>query len=207
MSEAADRKHDGQAPLGRAGQPPRCARPRRQISACRSLIVGAADRCSPSPRSTSAATSASSSTRMRSTRRAERMRVEAARYAGEDNKGQKFPIVADRAVQQSSNVPIVDIEGMRARLTGARAAGDRRAAAAAMTLSRQMVAVDGPVRVVGPDGYRLADARRDGRPRQRARCAAAGRSAGTCSSASSRPGRLQRRSRRAHSQCSMAGRA
>jgi lipopolysaccharide export system protein LptC len=33
------------------------------------------------------------------------MRVEQARYVGEDNKGQKFQIVADRAVQQSSNVP------------------------------------------------------------------------------------------------------
>ena len=37
----------------------------------------------------------------------ERMRVEQARYVGEDNKGQKFEIVADRAVQQSSNVPVV----------------------------------------------------------------------------------------------------
>ena len=50
----------------------------------------------------------------------ERMRVEQARYVGEDNKGQKFVIVADRAVQQSSNVPVVTIEGMRARLDLAR---------------------------------------------------------------------------------------
>ena len=48
------------------------------------------------------------------------MRVEQARYTGEDNKGQKFLIVADRAVQQSSNVPVVTIEGMRARLDLAR---------------------------------------------------------------------------------------
>ena len=39
-----------------------------------------------------------------------------ARYVGEDNKGQKFVIVADRAVQPTSNVPIVAIEGMRAQL-------------------------------------------------------------------------------------------
>src|SRR3990170_1709026 len=46
----------------------------------------------------------------------ERMRVEAARYVGEDNRGQKFAISADRAVQRSSDTPIVDLEGMLARL-------------------------------------------------------------------------------------------
>src|SRR5687767_3779571 len=39
----------------------------------------------------------------------ERMRVEAARYVGKDNRGQKFAITANRAVQPSSDVPIVDI--------------------------------------------------------------------------------------------------
>ena len=58
----------------------------------------------------------------------ERMRVEQARYVGEDNKGQKFEIVADRAVQQSSNVPIVMIEGMRARLDLARGPAQHRRA-------------------------------------------------------------------------------
>ena len=37
----------------------------------------------------------------------ERMRVEAARYVGEDNRGQKFSIEAASAVQRSSDVPIV----------------------------------------------------------------------------------------------------
>src|SRR5689334_20575733 len=45
----------------------------------------------------------------------ERMRVEKARYVGEDNRGQKFQIVANRAVQRSSEQPIVDIQGMLAR--------------------------------------------------------------------------------------------
>ena len=58
----------------------------------------------------------------------ERMRVEQARYVGEDNKGQKFEIVADRAVQQSSNVPVVMIEGMRARLSLARGPARHRRA-------------------------------------------------------------------------------
>jgi len=85
----------------------------------------------------------------------ERMRVEAARYVGTDNKGQKFEITAQRAIQRSSDVPIVDIEGMFARLGLAQgplviAAGNGR-----YDLDRQKVDVSGPVRVVGPDGYRL----------------------------------------------------
>ena len=58
----------------------------------------------------------------------ERMRVEQARYVGEDNKGQKFVIVADHAVQQSSNVPVVDDRGdPRPAQPGPGPARDRRA--------------------------------------------------------------------------------
>src|SRR3954463_16608620 len=46
----------------------------------------------------------------------ERMRVETARYVGADNKGQKFSITAQSAIQRTSDVPIVDIEGMFAQL-------------------------------------------------------------------------------------------
>jgi len=86
----------------------------------------------------------------------ERMRVEQARYVGEDNKGQKFEIVADRAVQQSSNVPIVMIEGMRARLSLARGPLSIAALKGRYDLEQEEMLVDGPVRVAGPDGYRLA---------------------------------------------------
>ena len=86
----------------------------------------------------------------------ERMRVERARYTGEDNKGQRFLIVADRAVQQSSNVPVVTIEGMRARLDLARGPLSIAAIRGRYDLEQELVAVDGPIRIVGPDGYRLA---------------------------------------------------
>ena len=46
----------------------------------------------------------------------ERMRIEAARYQGKDDKGQPFTIRAQRAVQPTSDQPIVDIRGMFARL-------------------------------------------------------------------------------------------
>ena len=85
----------------------------------------------------------------------ERMRVEQARYVGEDNKGQKFEIVADRAVQQSSNVPVVMIEGMRARLNLSRGPLSIIALKGRYDLEGEEVSVDGPVRVVGPDGYNL----------------------------------------------------
>src|SRR5690348_14353904 len=47
----------------------------------------------------------------------ERMRVESARYTGTDDKGQQFVMVANRAIQRSSDTPLVDIHGMFARLS------------------------------------------------------------------------------------------
>jgi lipopolysaccharide export system protein LptC len=85
----------------------------------------------------------------------ERMRVEAARYTGTDNKGQKFAINADRAIQPTSDRPIVDIEGMRAQLALERGPVSIVALKGRYNLDQQKVAIDGPVRVAGPDGYRL----------------------------------------------------
>jgi len=85
----------------------------------------------------------------------ERMRVETARYVGADNKGQKFEVTANRAIQRSSDVPIVDIEGMFARLALANGPLMIAANQGRYDLDTQRMAVSGPVRVVGPDGYRL----------------------------------------------------
>ena len=85
----------------------------------------------------------------------ERMRVEAARYVGEDNEGQKFVVVAQTAVQRSSDEPIVDIQGMMARLGLAQGPVTIRADQARYNLDEQKVVVNGPVRVAGPDDYRL----------------------------------------------------
>ena len=85
----------------------------------------------------------------------ERMRVEAARYIGTDDKGQRFTISAKHAVQRSSDVPIVDIEGMFARLFQANGPLMMAANQGRYDLDTQQMAVSGPVRVLGPDGYRL----------------------------------------------------
>lgn len=85
----------------------------------------------------------------------ERMRIEQARYAGEDNRGNKFLITAGRAVQQRSDVPVVLIEQMRAQLALAQGPLLMVANQGRYDLDTQVVNVNGPVRVAGADGYRL----------------------------------------------------
>ena len=86
----------------------------------------------------------------------ESMRVDSPRYVGSDNKGQKFQIAANSALQRSSDVPIVDIRGMSAQLGLEQGPLLIGANTARYNLDTQKVAIDGPVRVSGADGYRLA---------------------------------------------------
>lgn len=85
----------------------------------------------------------------------ERMRVEEARYIGEDNRGQKFLIIARQAIQRSSDVPIVDIRGMLARFGLAQGPVTIAANQGQYNLDEQRVQIAGPVRVAGPDGDQL----------------------------------------------------
>lgn len=85
----------------------------------------------------------------------ERMRVESARYTGTDDKGQHFVISAKQAIQQTSDVPVVDIKGMFAQLSLAQGPLSIAANQGRYDLDSQKVSITGPVRVVGPDGYRL----------------------------------------------------
>jgi lipopolysaccharide export system protein LptC len=85
----------------------------------------------------------------------ERMRVDVARYTGEDNEGRRFEIVANSAVQRSSDQPIVDIRGMVAKLWLAQGPVMLMANFARYNLDEQMVRVVGPIRATGPDGYLL----------------------------------------------------
>ena len=85
----------------------------------------------------------------------ERMRVEQAQYVGEDNRGQKFQITANRALQRSSEQPIVDISGMMARFGLAQGPVTVAANQGQYNLDQQRVSVMGPVRVSGPEGEQL----------------------------------------------------
>jgi len=85
----------------------------------------------------------------------ERMRVESARYVGADDKGQQFQITAQNALQRSSETPIVDINGMFAQLRLDRGPVMMAANQGRYNLDTQQLAIEGPIRVLGPDGYRL----------------------------------------------------
>jgi lipopolysaccharide export system protein LptC len=85
----------------------------------------------------------------------ERMRVDKAQYTGEDSRGQKFEITANRALQRSSDQPIVDIWGMLARFGLSQGPVTVAANQGRYNLDEQKVNVQGPVRVAGPDGEQL----------------------------------------------------
>lgn len=85
----------------------------------------------------------------------ERMRVEKAQYVGEDNRGKKFQITANRALQRSSDQPVVDIWGMLARFGLSQGPVTVAANQGRYNLDQQKVDVQGPVRVAGPEGEQL----------------------------------------------------
>ena len=85
----------------------------------------------------------------------ERMRVEQARYTGTDDKRQQFTMTAGRAVQPSSNTPLVDINGMFAQLNLEQGPMLIAANQGRYNLDTQQVAVVGPIKVKGADGWQL----------------------------------------------------
>jgi len=85
----------------------------------------------------------------------ERMRIDAARYTGQDDKGQPFTVEAKRAIQPTSEQPIVDINGMFAKLGMASGPATIQANTGRYNLDNQQINVLGPVRVNGPEGEQL----------------------------------------------------
>jgi lipopolysaccharide export system protein LptC len=86
----------------------------------------------------------------------ERMRVESARYTGTDDKGQQFVMVANRAVQPSSDSPVVRIWGMLAKLNQQQGPVIIAANKGRYNIDTQRVAIDGPVKVAGTEGFKLS---------------------------------------------------
>jgi lipopolysaccharide export system protein LptC len=85
----------------------------------------------------------------------ERMRVEEARYTGTDDKGQQFTMTAGRAVQRSSNTPLVDINGMYAMLNMDQGPLVLTANQGRYNLDTQQVDVLGAINAEGADGWQL----------------------------------------------------
>ncbi len=85
----------------------------------------------------------------------ERMRVQSARYMGQDNLGRPFTIDAASAVQATSRDPIVDITGMSAELRLDRGPATITAEKGRYDMEAERVDVVGPIMFTAADGYRL----------------------------------------------------
>ena len=85
----------------------------------------------------------------------ERLRIQSARYRGEDSKGQPFVLSAGSAVQRSSSDPVVRIEDLSAAIRLPEGPAVVRANHGRYDMNSEQVAVDGPIAVRGPNDYRL----------------------------------------------------
>jgi lipopolysaccharide export system protein LptC len=85
----------------------------------------------------------------------ERLRVQAAQYRGQDDNGRPFTIAARQAVQRTSREPVVDINGMAARIMLDDGPAALRADNGRYNVETQQVAVIGPILFTAAEGYRL----------------------------------------------------
>ena len=85
----------------------------------------------------------------------ERLRVEAANYRGQDDRGQPFIVSAKSAVQKTAANPEVRIDDLTARLQLTDGPATLQAPGGNFNLDTQQLAADGPITVDGPDGYSL----------------------------------------------------
>lgn len=85
----------------------------------------------------------------------ERLRIEAARYRGEDGKGQPFVLTAGSAVQRSSADPVVALNRLAARLNLADGPATLNAGTGRYDMGSQRLKVDGPVAFRAANGYTL----------------------------------------------------
>ena len=85
----------------------------------------------------------------------ERMKIESARYRGQDSRGRPFVLSARSAVQQSSTVPIVNVRDMQAQIMLDNGPARIVAERAMYNMATDKVGVIGPILVTAADGYRL----------------------------------------------------
>ena len=86
----------------------------------------------------------------------DRLRVDNAMYRGEDSRGRPFSLLAGEAVQPSAAVPVVRLRDLTARMLLDEGPAVLSAPAGRYDIEQQVVAVDGEVRFVAADGYRLS---------------------------------------------------
>lgn len=85
----------------------------------------------------------------------ERLKTQTAQYRGVDNQGRPFTVDAKNAVQATSTVPIVDLNGMSAQIQLKDGPATIAADQAKYHMDQQKADVLGPVVVNGANGYRI----------------------------------------------------
>ena len=85
----------------------------------------------------------------------ERMRSTAARYTGEDSKGQTFQLTAGSAVQKSSAEPVVQLRSLAAGIQLEDGPARLTAPSGRYDMDKEEVDVNGPIRFTAADGYQL----------------------------------------------------
>jgi lipopolysaccharide export system protein LptC len=85
----------------------------------------------------------------------ERLRVDNALYRGADNKGRPFSLTAGEAVQRSSAEGIVRMEDLVARLLLSDGPARMTASGGQYDIDEETVSVNGALRMLAADGYRM----------------------------------------------------
>ena len=85
----------------------------------------------------------------------ERLKVQAASYRGEDDKGQPFVLTAQSALQKSAAEPIVDMQRLFAKMQLPNGIATLAAPSGKFNPVNQQVDVAGPITFDGPNGYNL----------------------------------------------------
>ncbi|MET0307563.1 MAG: LPS export ABC transporter periplasmic protein LptC [Sphingomonas sp.] len=85
----------------------------------------------------------------------ERLRIDAADYRGEDEKGQAFQLHAGSAIQKSSAEPIVQLRNLSAQIALPEGPASLVADRGHYNMDTEQVAVDGPIHFKTSDGYTL----------------------------------------------------
>ena len=85
----------------------------------------------------------------------ERLKVQAASYRGQDDKGQPFVLTAQSALQKSAAEPVVDMQRLMAKLKLPDGIATLAAPSGKFNPISQQVDVDGPITYAAPNGYSL----------------------------------------------------
>ncbi|EIZ79070.1 hypothetical protein WSK_2257 [Novosphingobium sp. Rr 2-17] len=85
----------------------------------------------------------------------ERIHVSDAAYRGLDNRDRDFLVTAGTAIQQSANIPVIDMIGLKARMNLNDGPGNVQAPSGAYNYETDKIDVAGPVAFDAPDGYRM----------------------------------------------------